>query len=56
MNRRNFILSSAATALYESGVPQSVIRQNSATMDNSPTKNVLSADPLRPQYHLVPQV
>ena len=55
MNRRNFILSSAATALYESGVPQSVIRQNSATMDNSPTKNVLSADPLRPQYHLVPQ-
>ena len=55
MNRRNFILSSAAAALYESGVPQSVIPQNSATMDNSPTKNVLSADPLRPQYHLVPQ-
>jgi beta-fructofuranosidase len=55
MNRRNFILSSAAAALYESGVPQSVIPQNSATMDNSPTKNALSADPLRPQYHLVPQ-
>ena len=55
MNRRNFILASAATALLESGVPKSANPQNSATMDNSPTKNLLSADPLRPQYHLVPQ-
>ena len=39
----------------EAGVPISAISQNSATMDNASTKNALSADPLRPQYHLVPQ-
>ena len=55
MNRRSFLLSSAAAALHRSCFSTSAVSQNSATMDDGSTKNALSADPLRPQYHLLPQ-
>ena len=55
MNRRSFLLSSAAAALHRSCFSTSTVSQNSATIDDGLTKNALSADPLRPQYHLLPQ-
>jgi beta-fructofuranosidase len=53
MNRRNFLLSSAAAALH--GTCLSTSAQITASTGNDGTKNALSADPLRPQYHLLPQ-
>ncbi len=55
MNRRNFLLSSAAAALHRGCLPTFAASQTTASAANGLTKNTLSADPLRPQYHLIPQ-
>lgn len=55
MNRRNFLLSSAAAALHGSGLSMSTVAQSAASTVNDSTKNALSADALRPQYHLLPE-
>ena len=55
MNRRNFLLSSAAAALHGSCLPMTTVAQSTANTLGDTTRNALSADPLRPHYHLLPQ-
>jgi beta-fructofuranosidase len=55
MNRRNFLLSSAAAAVHGSCLPTFAASQSTASAAGGLTKSTLSADPLRPQYHLIPQ-
>ena len=56
MNRRDFILSSATLALkygYSSGLGKAF--QNGTDIDGQQFRETLIRDPLRPQYHLLPQ-
>ena len=56
MNRRNFILSSAAVALMEG--PSSALgkaAQSVAATTDQALRDRLMQDPLRPQFHLLPQ-
>jgi beta-fructofuranosidase len=55
MNRRNFLLSSAMVALQSKGSPASELLQNSSKVPDETVKDRLARDPLRPQYHLLPQ-
>ena len=55
MNRRNFLLSSAMVALQSKSSPASDLFQNSSTMTGESVKDQLAHDPLRPQFHLLPQ-
>ena len=55
MNRRDFLFSSAAAALHGGRLPASELDQASAVASGTGPSRSLSADPLRPQYHLLPR-
>jgi beta-fructofuranosidase len=55
MNRRDFLFSSAAAALHSGRLPGSALGQANAVANGNAPDSPLSADPLRPQYHLLPQ-
>src|SRR5438067_9998914 len=54
MNRRNFLLSSAAIALRNTISMPAVAQVETKTSEAS-LREMLRNDPLRPQYHLLPQ-
>lgn len=55
MNRRNFLLTSAAGALYCSSPCTLRAQTNNAARPDSSRREKLINDPLRPLYHLLPQ-
>lgn len=55
MNRRNFLLTSAAGALYCGLPPRLRAQTNGTAWPDSSLREKLMQDPLRPQYHLLPQ-
>lgn len=54
MNRRDFLLSSAAVALHSS-ISTSAVAQSETKTPEVDLRDKLMKDPLRPQYHLLPQ-
>ena len=55
MNRREFLLSSAMAGLQSARSPASELLQNGANPTEQAILQTLAHDPLRPQYHLLPQ-
>jgi beta-fructofuranosidase len=55
MNRRNFLMSSAVAAFQSTQSSASAVLQNSSKLPVETAKDRLAGDPLRPQYHLLPQ-
>jgi beta-fructofuranosidase len=55
MNRRNFLLSSTAATLHGTCLSTFAASQSTASTADGLIGGALSADPMRPQYHLIPQ-
>lgn len=55
MNRRHFILASAATTLLSKAAFATGVAQTGSATETLPSARTLAQDPLRPQYHLLPQ-
>jgi beta-fructofuranosidase len=55
MNRRNFLVRSAGCALSYSLTNSAAISRAGASQSQESLRQKLSRDPLRPQYHLIPQ-
>ena len=55
MDRRNFLLLSTIAGLHSSGSPASELLRGSVGSPDVALRDKLMRDPLRPQYHLLPQ-
>jgi beta-fructofuranosidase len=55
VNRRQFILASASAALLDGSASASESLRRDGVTGNPPAELPLANDPLRPQYHLLPQ-
>jgi beta-fructofuranosidase len=55
VNRRQFVLASASSALFKGNALAISSLAKDAAPQNPPIRQELADDPLRPQYHLLPQ-
>lgn len=54
MDRRNFLLASAACVLYRGSAETMQEQHNNSLLSEKSLRDKLMHDPLRPQFHLLP--